>query len=173
MSWNRFIKISRKVCGLKVISAVRHSGKTHWSSQLDFYDCDDIIAESIGWPLHFDKKENTMSAKTFECQDTDEHEVAKKFSEISWQLLKEWGTDNNHILAIPEVWSARSFWEWNVKPDVLVTIDESRHQQNLLELGKGHEWNTIKFWRHMLKHEAEENNIPTVNTFQEATELLR
>ena len=158
---------------MKVISAVRYSGKTYWSHKLGFADCDVIVSEAIGWPKHFDKKQNIKGATDFVCGETDEHEVAKKFSEVSWKLLKEWGTDNDSLLAIPEVWSARSFWEWNVKPDVLVTIDESRHQQNLLELNKGHEWNTIKFWRHMLKHEAEENNIPIVNTFQEATELLK
>ena len=108
-----------------------------------------------------------------EFSETDEHEVTKKFSEVSWKLLKEWGSHHDNILAIPEVWSARSFWEWNVKPDVLVTIDEERHKQNLLKVNMGHEWNTIKFWRHMLEHEAEENNIPVVKTFEAAVNLLR
>ena len=158
---------------MKVLSAVRYSGKTHWSGELDYADCDVIVAEAIGWPKHFDKKDNIKSAKDFECEETDEHEVAKKFSEVSWKLLKEWGDEHDKILAIPEVWSPRSFWEWDVKPNVLVTINEKRHMQNLLEINKGHEWNTIKFWRHMLKHEAEENNIPVVETFQEAVNLLR
>ena len=158
---------------MKVLSAVRYSGKTHWSHELHFADCDVIVAEAIGWPKHFDKKNNIRSAKNFECDETDEHDVAKKFSEVSWKLLKEWGDEHDKILAIPEVWSPRSFWEWDVKPDVLVTIDEKRHMKNLLELKKGHEWNTIKFWRYMLKHEAEENNIPVVETFQEAVNLLR
>ena len=41
----------------KIISAVRHSCKSYWSNELGFVDCDKIIANEIGWPLHFDKKE--------------------------------------------------------------------------------------------------------------------
>jgi hypothetical protein len=158
---------------MKVLSAVRYSGKTHWSHELDFADSDEIVAEAIGWPKHFDKKANIKSAKDFECEETDEHEVARKFSEVSWKVLKDWGSDHGKILAIPEVWSARSFWEWDVNPDVLVTIDEEQHKQNLLKVNKGHEWNTIKFWRLMLEHEAKDNNIPVVKTFQDAIDLLR
>jgi len=29
-------------------------------------------------------------------------------------------------------------------------------------------WGTIKFWRCMLEHEAKENNIKVVNTFEDA-----
>jgi hypothetical protein len=157
---------------MKVLSAVRYSGKTHWSDKLNFADCDDIIVNKIGWPKHFDKRWKEPHSE-FVCDETEDHEVAKKFSEVSWKVLKEWGSDYDKILAIPEVWSARSFWEWDVKPDVLVTIDEEQHKQNLLAVSKGHEWNTIKFWRLMLEHEAKDNNIPVVNTFQDAINLLR
>ena len=158
---------------MKVLSAVRYSGKTHWSHELQFVDCDVLVAKAIGWPKHFGKKSNIRGAKNFKCEETDDHEIAKKFSEVSWKVLEQWGLAHDQILSIPEAWSTRSFWKWNVKPDVLVTIDEERHKQNLIKANKGHEWNTIKFWRHMLKHEAEENHIKVVNTFQKAMELLR
>lgn len=156
---------------MKVISAVRHSGKTYHSKSLGFADCDEIIGKELGWPTHFDKRE--FSDKVYLSSHADEHDIAVSFSKDSWQVLKTWAEINDEILSIPEVWSARSFWEWDVKPDVLVTIDEERHKQNLLETNRGHEWNTIKFWRHMLKHEAEENDIPVVKTFKEAVNLLR
>ena len=33
-------------------------------------------------------------------------------------------------------------------------------------------WSTIKFWRHMLEHEAKENNIKVVNTLEDAVLYL-
>jgi galactose-1-phosphate uridylyltransferase len=86
--------------------------------------------------------------------------------------LESWLKNNDTILSIPEVWSARSFWEWPIKPNVLVTIDEERHKQNLLEINQNHMWGTIKFWRHMLEHEAKENDIKVVNTFEDAVLYL-
>ena len=151
---------------MKIIAAVRHSGKTYHSKSLGFADCDEIIANEIGWPKHFDKKE--FSDKIYACPHIEEHQVAVSFSQDSWQVLESWLKNNDTILSIPEVWSARSFWEWNVKPNVLVTIDEERHKQNLLEINQSHMWGTIKFWRHMLEHEAKENDIKVVNTFEDA-----
>ena len=55
-----------------------------------------------------------------------------------------------------------------IKPNVLVTIDEERHKQNLVEINQNHMWGTIKFWRCMLEHEAKENDIKVVNTFEDA-----
>ena len=151
---------------MKIISAVRHSGKTYHSNSLGFVDCDKIIGDAIGWPLHFDKKE--FSDKIYTCPRNEEHDIAVSFSQDSWKVLESWLKTNDTILSIPEVWSARSFWEWPIKPNVLVTIDEERHKQNLLEINQNHMWGTIKFWRHMLEHEAKENNIKVVNTFEDA-----
>ena len=117
-------------------------------------------------PLHLNKKE--FSDKLYSCNHTDEHDIAISFSRDSWIVLESWLKNNDKILSISEVWSARSFWKWNVKPNVLVTIDEERHKQNLLEINQNHMWGTIKFWRHMLEHEAKENNIKVVNTFEDA-----
>ena len=50
---------------MKIISAVRHSGKTYHSNSLGFADSDEIIANEIGWPNHFDKKE--FSDKIYSC----------------------------------------------------------------------------------------------------------
>ncbi len=155
---------------MKIISAVRHSGKTYHSKSLGFADCDEIIANEIGWPTHFNKKE--FFDKSYSCNHVDEHDIAVSFSQDSWQVLESWLKNNDTILSIPEVWSARSFWEWNVKPNVLVTIDEERHKQNLLEINQNHMWGTIKFWRHLLEHEAKENNIKVVNTFEDAVLYL-
>jgi hypothetical protein len=155
---------------MKIISAVRHSGKTYFSNKLDFVDCDKIIGEAIGWPRHFQKKE--FSDQIYKSSITDEHELAIQFSRDSWGVLEEYSRNNNKIISIPEVWSARSFWEWHIKPNVLVTIDEERHKQNLLEINQNHMWPTIKFWRHMLEHEAKENNIKVVNTFEDAIYYL-
>tara|TARA_B110000858_G_C17779893_1_gene464230 strand:- start:188 stop:664 length:477 start_codon:yes stop_codon:yes gene_type:complete len=151
---------------MKIISAVRHSGKTYHSKSLGYVDCDKIIGEAIGWPPHFDKKE--FSDKIYTCPHIEEHQVAISFSQDSWTVLENWLSNNDTILSIPEVWSARSFWEWNIKPNVLVTIDEERHKQNLLEINQNHMWPTIKFWRHLLEHEAKENDIKVVNTFEDA-----
>lgn len=151
---------------MKIISAVRHSGKTYHSKSLGFADCDEIIGRQLGWPLHFDKKE--FSDKIYSSPLIDEHELAVQFSRDSWTVLENYTNENDVILSIPEVWSARSFWEWNVKPNVLVTIDEERHKQNLLELNQNHMWPTIKFWRHLLEHEANETDIKVVNTFEDA-----
>lgn len=151
---------------MKIISAVRHSGKTYHSNSLGFVDCDKIIGDAIGWPLHFDKKE--FSNKIYTCPQNEEHDIAVSFSQDSWKVLESWLKNNDTILSIPEVWSARSFWEWPIKPNVLVTIDEERHKQNLLEINQNHMWGTIKFWRHMLEHEARENDIKVVNTFEDA-----
>jgi hypothetical protein len=155
---------------MKIISAVRHSGKTYHSKSLGFADCDEIIGEAIGWPSHFDKKE--FSDKIYSSPLIDEHEIAVQFSRDSWQVLENYTNENDAILSIPEVWSARSFWEWPIKPNVLVTIDEERHKQNLLEINQNHMWGTIKFWRHMLEHEAKENDIKVVNTFEDAVLYL-
>tara|TARA_Y100001933_G_scaffold231905_1_gene250161 strand:+ start:9431 stop:9907 length:477 start_codon:yes stop_codon:yes gene_type:complete len=155
---------------MKVISAVRHSGKTYYSKTLGFADCDEIIANELGWPPHFNKKE--FSHKSYSCNYIDEHDIAVSFSQDSWKVLESWLKNNDKILSIPEVWSARSFWEWNVKPNVLVTIDEERHKQNLLEINQGHMWGTIKFWRHMLEHEAKENDIFVVHSFEDAVSYL-
>ena len=151
---------------MKIISAVRHSGKTYHSKSLGFADCDEIIGRQLGWPLHFDKKE--FSDKIYSSPLIDEHELAVQFSRDSWTVLENYTNENDVILSIPEVWSARSFWEWNVKPNVIVTIDEERHKQNLLELNQNHMWPTIKFWRHLLEHEANETDIKVVNTFEDA-----
>ena len=151
---------------MKVISAVRHSGKTYHSKTLGFADCDEIIGNELGWPAHLNKKE--FSDKSYFCNHTDEHDIAVSFSQDSWKVLESWLKNNDKILSIPEVWSTRSFWEWDIKPNVLVTIDEERHKQNLLEINQNHMWGTIKFWRHMLEHEAKENNIKVVNTFEDA-----
>ena len=155
---------------MKIISAVRHSGKTYHSKSLGFADCDEIIANKIGWPTHLNKKE--FSDKIYACPHIEEHQVAVSFSQDSWKILESWLKNNDTILSIPEVWSVRSFWEWNVKPNVLVTIDEERHKQNLLEINQNHMWGTIKFWRHLLEHEAKENNIKVVNTFEDAVLYL-
>ena len=155
---------------MKILSAVRHSGKTYHSKLLNFVDCDKIIGEEIGWPSHFDKKE--FSDKIYSSSLIDEHDVAVQFSRDSWKVLENYTNENDVILSIPEVWSARSFWEWPIKPNVLVTIDEERHKQNLLEINQNHMWGTIKFWRHMLEHEAKENNIKVVNTFEDAVLYL-
>ena len=155
---------------MKVLSAVRHSGKTYYSKSLNFVDCDKIIGEAIGWPSHFDKKE--FSNKIYSSPLIDEHELAVQFSRDSWKVLENYTNENDVILSIPEVWSARSFWEWPIKPNVLVTIDEERHKQNLVEVNQNHMWGTIKFWRHMLEHEANENNIKVVNTFEDAIYYL-
>ena len=155
---------------MKIISAVRHSGKTYFSNKLDFVDCDKIIGEAIGWPRHFQKKE--FSDQVYKSSITEEHELSIQFSRDSWGVLEEYSRNNNKIISIPEVWSARSFWEWHIKPNVLVTIDEERHKQNLLEINQNHMWPTIKFWRHMLEHEAKENNIKVVNTFEDAVLYL-
>ena len=155
---------------MKIISAVRHSGKTYFSKKLDFVDCDRIIGEAIGWPRHFQKKE--FSDQVYKSSITEEHELSIQFSRDSWGVLEEYSRNNNKIISIPEVWSARSFWEWHIKPNVLVTIDEERHKQNLLEINQNHMWPTIKFWRHMLEHEAKENNIKVVNTFEDAIYYL-
>jgi len=151
---------------MKIISAVRHSGKTYHSKSLGFADCDEIIGNELGWPAHFDKKE--FSGKIYSSHLIDEHDIAVQFSRDSWKVLEEYTNQNDVILSIPEVWSARSFWEWPIKPNVLVTIDEERHKQNLLEINQNHMWGTIKFWRCMLEHEAKENNIKVVNTFEDA-----
>jgi hypothetical protein len=94
--------------------------------------------------------------------------------QMSTRLRKifPWGDEHGGVVAIPEVWSARSFWEWNVKPNVLVTIDEERHKQNLLEINQAHMWGTIKFWRHMLEHEAKEHDIKVVQSFGDAVLYL-
>ena len=155
---------------MKIISAVIHSGKTYFSKKLDFVDCDRIIGEAIGWPRHFQKKE--FSDQVYKSSITEEHELSIQFSRDSWGVLEEYSRNNNKIISIPEVWSARSFWEWHIKPNVLVTIDEERHKQNLLEINQNHMWPTIKFWRHMLEHEAKENNIKVVNTFEDAIYYL-
>ena len=151
---------------MKVISAVRYSGKTYHSKLLGFADCDEIITNNIGWPKHFDKKE--FSDKIYSSSLIDEHDIAVQFSHDSWKVLENYTNQNDVILSIPEVWSARSFWEWPIKPNVLVTIDEERHKQNLLEINQNHMWGTIKFWRCMLEHEAKENDIKVVNTFEDA-----
>ena len=151
---------------MKIISAVRHSGKTYHSKSLGFADCDEIIGTELGWPSHFDKKE--FSDKIYSSPLIDEHELTVQFSRDSWKILETYTNQNDTILSIPEVWSARSFWEWPIKPNVLVTIDEERHKQNLLEINQNHMWGTIKFWRHMLEHEARENDIKVVNTFEDA-----
>ena len=57
---------------MKVLSAVRYSGKTHWSHKLGYADCDVIVSEAIGWPKHFDKKENIKDTQDFVCEETDE-----------------------------------------------------------------------------------------------------
>ena len=62
---------------MKVLSAVRYSGKTHWSHELQFVDCDVLVAKAIGWPKHFGKKSNIRGAKNFKCEETDDHEIAK------------------------------------------------------------------------------------------------
>lgn len=162
--------VNRKIRRLKIISAVRHSGKTYHSKKLGFVDCDEVIGKELGWPKHFNKKE--FSDKIYSCNHVDEHDIAVQFSKDSWNTIKNWSTKTDSIMSIPEVWSARSFWEWDVKPNVLVTIDEERHKQNLLEINQGHMWGTIKFWRHMLEHEAKENNIKVVNTFEDAVLYL-
>jgi hypothetical protein len=151
---------------VKIISAVRHSGKTYHSKSLGFADCDEIIGKQLGWPLHFEKKE--FADRVYSCSHVDEHDIAVQFSKDSWDVLQVWSETTDTILSIPEVWSSRSFWEWNVKPDVLVTVDEERHKQNLLEINQNHMWPTIKFWRHLLEHEAKENDIKVVNTFEDA-----
>ena len=73
---------------MKIISAVRHSGKTYHSKSLGFADCDEIIANKIGWPKHFDKKE--FSDKIYACPHIEEHQVAVSFSQDSWQVLDLW-----------------------------------------------------------------------------------
>ena len=155
---------------MKIISAVRHSGKTYHSKSLGFADCDQIIANKIGWPLHLNKKE--FLSKIYSSPIIDEHHLMLSFSKDSWKVLESWLKNNDTILSIPEVWSARSFWEWPIKPNVLVTIDEERHKQNLLEINQNHMWGTIKFWRHLLEHEAKENDIKVVNTFEDAVLYL-
>ena len=154
---------------MKILSAVRHSGKTYHSKLQNFVDCDKIIGNEIGCLSHFDKKE--FSDKIYSSSLIDEHDVAVQFSRDSWKVLKNCTNKNDVILSISE-WSARSFWEWPIKPNVLVTIDEERHKQNLLEINQNHMWGTIKFWRHMLEHEAKENNIKVVNTFEDAVLYL-
>ena len=163
-------QVNRKIRRLKVISAVRHSGKTYHSKKLGFVDCDEVIGKELGWPQHFNKKE--FSDKIYSCNHVDEHDIAVQFSKDSWNAIKNWAVENDSILSIPEVWSTRSFWEWDVKPDALVTIDEERHKQNLLEINQGHMWGTIKFWRHMLEHEAKENDICVVHSFDDAVSYM-
>ena len=152
---------------MKILSAVRHSGISHHSNLQNFSDAEELIANEIGWPLHLNKKE--FLEKIYSSPIIDEHELMLQFSRDSWSVIKNC---NKKIIGISEVWSARSFWEWPVKPNVLVTIDEERHKQNLLEINQNHMWGTIKFWRHMLEHEAKENNIKVVNTFEDAVLYL-
>ena len=148
---------------MKILSAVRHSGISYHSKLQNFSDAEELIADEIGWPLHLNKKE--FLEKIYSSQIIDEHELMLQFSRDSWSVLKNC---NKKIIGISEVWSTRSFWKWPIKPNVLVTIDEERHKQNLLEINQNHMWPTIKFWRHMLEHEAKENNIKVVNTFEDA-----
>ena len=148
---------------MKILSAVRHSGISYHSKLQNFSDAEELIADEIGWPLHLNKKE--FLEKIYSSQIIDKHELILQFSRDSWSVIKNC---NKKIIGISEVWSARSFWEWPIKPNVLVTIDEERHKQNLLEINQNHMWPTIKFWRHMLEHEAKENNIKVVNTFEDA-----
>ena len=148
---------------MKILSAVRHSGISYHSKLQNFSDAEKLIADEIGWPLHLNKKE--FLEKIYSSQIIDEHELMLQFSRDSWSVIKN---SNKKIIGISEVWSTRSFWEWSIKPNVLVTIDEERHKQNLLEINQNHMWPTIKFWRHMLEHEAKENNIKVVNTFEDA-----
>lgn len=155
---------------MKIISAVRYSGKTYHSKSLGFEDCDEIIANKIGWPLHLNKKE--FLNRIYSSPIIDEHQLMVSFSQDSWKVIESWLKNNDKIISIPEVWSTRSFWEWPIKPNVLVTIDEERHKQNLLEINQNHMWPTIKFWRHMLEHEAKENDINVVNTFEDAVLYL-
>ncbi len=148
---------------MKILSAVRHSGISYHSKLQNFSDAEKLIADEIGWPLHLNKKE--FLEKIYSSQIIDEHELMLQFSRDSLSVIKNC---NKKIIGISEVWSTRSFWEWSIKPNVLVTIDEERHKQNLLEINQNHMWPTIKFWRHMLEHEAKENNIKVVNTFEDA-----
>lgn len=148
---------------MKILSAVRHSGISYHSSKLNYTDAEQLIANEIGWLLHLNKKE--FLDKIYSSPIIDEHELMLQFSRDSWCVIKNC---NEKIIGISEIWSARSFWEWPIKPNVLVTIDEERHKQNLLEINQNHMWGTIKFWRHMLEHEAKENNIKVVNTFEDA-----
>ena len=148
---------------MKILSAVRHSGISYHSKLQNFSDAEELIADEIGWPLHLNKKE--FLEKIYSSQIIDKHELILQFSRDSWSVIKNC---NKKIIGISEVWSTRSFWEWSIKPNVLVTIDEERHKQNLLEINQNHMWPTIKFWRHMLEHEAKENDIKVVNTFKDA-----
>ena len=63
---------------MKILSAVRHSGKSYHSKLLNFVDCDKIIGEAIGCPLHFDKKE--FSDKIYSSPIIDEHDVNSVFT---------------------------------------------------------------------------------------------
>ena len=148
---------------MKILSAVRHSGISYHSKLQNFSDAEELISDEIGWPLHLNKKE--FLKKIYSSPIINEHKLMLQFSRDSWSVLKNC---NKKIIGISEVWSARSFWEWPIKPNVLVTIDEERHKQNLLEINQNHMWPTIKFWRHMLEHEAKENDIKVVNTFKDA-----
>tara|TARA_B100000282_G_scaffold136910_1_gene98153 strand:+ start:243 stop:710 length:468 start_codon:yes stop_codon:yes gene_type:complete len=152
---------------MKILSAVRHSGISYHSKLQNFSDAEELITDEIGWPFHLNKKE--FFKKIYSSSINDEHELMLQFSRDSWNVIKKC---NEKIIGISEVWSARSFWEWPIKPNVLVTIDEERHKQNLLEINQNHMWPTIKFWRHMLEHEAKENNIKVVNTFEDAVLYL-
>jgi len=155
---------------MKILSAVRHSGISYHSNRLNYTDAEQLVANEIGWPLHLNKKE--FKNNIYSSSIIDEHELMLQFSRDSWKVLENYTNENDVILSIPEVWSARSFWEWPIKPNVLVTIDEEQHKQNLLEINQNHMWGTIKFWRHMLEHEAKENNIKVVNTFEDAVLYL-
>ena len=148
---------------MKILSAVRHSGISYHSKSQNFSDAEKLVANKIGWPLHLNKKE--FKNNIYSSPIIDEHELMLQFSRDSWSVIKNC---NEKIIGIPEVWSARSFWEWPIKPNVLVTIDEERHKQNLVEINQNHMWGTIKFWRHLLEHEAKENDIKVVNTFEDA-----
>lgn len=152
---------------MKILSAVRHSGISYHSSKLNFTDAEQLVADEIGWPLHLNKKE--FKNNIYSSSIIDEHELMLQFSRDSWDVVKHC---KKKIIGISEIWSTRSFWEWQIKPDVLVTIDEERHKKNLLEINQNHMWPTIKFWRHMLEHEAKENNIKVVNSFENAVLYL-
>ena len=155
---------------MKILSAVRYSGKTYYSDKLNYTDCDKIIGNEIGWPSHFDKKE--FSNRIYKSAKETEYDTSLQFSIDSFDVLKKWSETNNGIISIPEVWSSRSFWKWSILPNIVVTINEEQHKKNLLSCNNGHLWATIKFWRHMLEHEAKENNIKVVNTFEDAIYYL-
>ena len=119
---------------MKILSAVRHSGKTHHSKLQNFSDAEEIVANEIGWLLHLNKKE--FLEKIYPSPIIDEHELMLQFSVTHGKFLKI--VMKKCILVYLKYGVQEVFGNEPIKPNVLVTIDEERHKQNLLKINQNH-----------------------------------